>query len=104
MEITLKSSGTFYELKVTAENVNMTENITETEYAIKEDGKIDYSKVIVRDIENSTMDQFSGLMEDLIYYRERPYDSTNLLRSAFEKLPEDKQIELLKELNRDYGE
>lgn len=89
---------------VEAENVKIEEDISETIYGKKEDGKPDFMKRLGKDITNEAMKQFVALMDDIIYYREADYDTTDLIIKLFEKLPDDKRQELLKTLMKDYLE
>jgi len=104
MKITIDGRNYGTNVIVEAENVKIEEDITETIYGKKEDGKPDFHKRLGRDITNEAMRQYVTLLDDIVYYREADYDTTNLIINLFEKLPNSKQQELLKELMRDYLE
>jgi hypothetical protein len=98
MEIQLKRNYGYY-LIIKAENVNIEEDVEERIYSKTEDGKIDFSKPPVRDISTVTLDQMTSILSDLIYYREREYDASSLIKQLFDKLPMEVGDVLIKELN-----
>ena len=98
MQITLRNSHGFTEVIFEAENVKVVEDISETIYALKEDGKKDINKRLGKDITEDAMSQFVRFMDDLVYYREKEFDSSDLVERLVEKLPEEKRQELLKKL------
>jgi len=104
MEISIDKSYSSCYIKVTAENVKVEECVSESLYHLKEDGKPDYTKFKGYDIEDKPLTMFVSVLEDLIYYREREYNSTSLISCLFEKLPEKERTELLTELKRYYDE
>lgn len=103
MEIELKKNYGF-ELVFKAENVKITEDIEERTYPKKEDGKPDFNKSPKRDICDNAVEQFVNVLEDIIYYREKDFDSSNLIERLFEKLPQESCESLLTKLIRDYQE
>lgn len=84
---------------VTADNVKIEEDVEEREYAKKEDGKTDFSRIVIRDIKDEYMHMIANLMQDMAYYRERPYDSSGLIKHLFEKLPNEVADSLVRELH-----
>jgi hypothetical protein len=102
MEIFLKASYSGYDLIVKADNVNISEDIEEREYHKDDNGKMDYSKAPNRDISAKAIDDISLLLNDMIYYRKKDYDSSELIKVLFDKLPNDKAVSLIKKLNSDY--
>lgn len=104
MEIVVDNRYGSTSVVVIAENVRINEDVYETLYGIGEDGKKDYKQNIGRDISDEGLQLLTTPLEDLIYYRERTYDSSTLIRQLFDKLPEEKQQSLLKELVKDYLE
>jgi hypothetical protein len=102
MEIELKRNFGF-ELTFKAENVIITEDIESRTYSKTEDGKIDFTNV-KRDIKTDVLEQFSSLLDEMIYYREAEFDSSDLIETLFEKLPNDKKQFILIKLKRDYEE
>jgi hypothetical protein len=64
----------------------------------KEDGKTDWSRC-EKDGDESILDEFSCALNDLIYYREKGYDSSDVILTLFEKLPEQQKQEVLNKLN-----
>lgn len=91
-----------YELNFKAENVNVCEDIEERIYGKTEDGKTDFGNV-KRDIKTEVIEQFVSVLDDMIYYREANFNSSDLIERLFEKLPQDVCDKLLGKLNRDYG-
>lgn len=94
MEIQISASHYGYDLIFKAENVNVTEDIEERIYEKKEDGKPDFSKPPFRDISTSSINQIVSLLSDIMYHRKREFDSTDLIESLFDQLPE-KECDLL---------
>lgn len=97
MNITTKGGYGSLTVIVTAENVKIEEEVTEGIYAIK-DGKEDYSKRIGSQVASEHLTTFVNVLDDLIYQRETPFDSSSLIKSLFDKLPEDKMELLVNEL------
>lgn len=82
-------------LIITADNVKIEEDVTHNIYAKKEDGKNDYSKILIRDeISEEYLNMFSSVLDEMIYRRKQDYDSSSLIVSLFEKLPEAKQKDI----------
>jgi len=100
MEISLKRNYGFY-LIFKAENVSVEEDVEERIYAKTEDGKIDFSKPPKRDVNDDVLNQITNLLSDLIYYREREFDSSSLIEGLFDKLPSELANKLLIKL-KDY--
>lgn len=101
MEISLKRNYGFY-LVIKADNVNIIEDIEERIYSKTEDGEVDWNIAPKRDINTEILNQITNLLDDLIYYRESDYDSSNLIERLFEKLPDKDCEQLLKKLNKFY--
>jgi hypothetical protein len=100
MKITLKKNYG-YELIFEAENVKVTEDIESREYPKDKNG----NTILVppkRDIKTDVLNQFANVLEDMIYYREAEFDSSNLIERLFEKLPSDLAIKLSEKIKRDY--
>lgn len=102
MKISVRGGYVATDVTIEAENVKIVEDISEMRYGKKEDGKTDYSKRLGSDITNEYMDQFTTVLDDIIYYREQPYDSSELIKKLVNKLPSDIRENLLKELNNEY--
>ena len=102
MEIELKRNYCF-ELIFKAENVKVSEDIEERVYPKNEAGKPDFNKPPKRDICDNAVEQFVNVLEDIIYYREKEFDSSSLIERLFEKLPQESANKLLVKLNRDYS-
>ncbi len=101
MNITLKRNYGF-ELIFEAENVKVTEDIESREYPKDENGKTIININPKRDIKTDALEQFVNVLEDMIYYREAEFDSSNLIERLFEKLPQESANKLLVKLKRDY--
>lgn len=91
-------------LRVTADNVDIQEDISVTIYGKKEDGTTDYSNRIGKELEVKVVNDVVLVLEDMIYYSDSEYDSSRLIEYLFEKLPQDKLNELMIKLNKDYNE
>lgn len=102
MEISLKANYAGYNLLFKAENVNIEEDIEERIYEKKEDGTADLSKPPKRDINDDAIEQFSQVLSDIISYRERNFDSSNLIEELFKKLPQEIAEELSNKLAKMY--
>lgn len=101
MEIELKRNYGF-ELIFKMGNVTVSEDVEERIYPKKENGKSDFTKSPQRDISDNTIEQFVNVLDDLICYREREFDSSGLIKRLFEKLPETVASELYLKLKREY--
>lgn len=91
-----------YNLVVKADNVHIDEDVEERQYIYKEDGKLDISKGPKRDVKESAVRMIAQVMEDMIYYREKEIDTSDLIERLFEKLPENVASELSKKLFKSY--
>ena len=100
MEISLRKNHGF-ELTFKAENINVCEDIEERIYGKTEDGKTDY-KNVKRDVKTEVIEQFVSVLEDMIYYREAEFNSSDLIERLFEKLPQDVCDKLVAKLKMDY--
>lgn len=98
MKITVDNGYYGTNVIVEAENVKIEEDISETIYGKKEDGKPDFMKRLGKDITNEAMKQYVNLLDEIVYLREADYDSSELIKTLFERVPEDKRQSLLKEL------
>jgi len=96
MEITF-SARSGYWLNVKAENVAIEEDVESRVYTKKE-GKIDYSVPVKRDVKTEALDTFARILDDMVYYREEPYDSSDLIERLVDKLPGGKVGELIRKL------
>lgn len=103
MEISLKRNHGYY-LVFKAENVNVEEDIEQRIYSKTEDGKTDFKTPPKRDIQDAALIQITSLLDDMMYYREREFDSEDLIRRLFDKLPEEVRQELVQDLYKEYSE
>ena len=101
MEISLKRNYG-YEIIVKADNVNIEEDIEERTYPKDDNGKTDFKKPPKRDISTSAIDMFVRVLEDMILFRDKEYDSTGLIEGLFDKLPSAAAIELAAKLSKNY--
>lgn len=92
-----------YELLIEADNVKISEDIEERIYPKREDGKIDFKAHPKRDIKTEAIEQIVNLLDDMIYYREANFDSSNLIEHLFDKLPNTQKALLLESLNKTYN-
>lgn len=86
---------------VTDLNVRIEQDAETRIYGKKPDGTVDYSNR-TDDIDMQWLSMFDNVLAELIYYRKGDYDSSSLILSLFEKLPKEKNTELLKKLNELY--
>lgn len=80
----------------------ISEDIEERIYAKNEDGKINFMKRLGTDVTDEAMQKYSRLLEDILYYREKEYDLSDLIESSFEKLPPVIADSLVEELYKKY--
>lgn len=85
-------------LVITADNVMITEDIEERTYRKDENGKTIFDLNPKRDVKTEFLVQFSTVLDDLIYYRVKEYDSSELIRNLFGKLPANIANDLAKDL------
>lgn len=101
MEIEVKRLyGTIIIVKM--DNVSAEIDIEEREDRKLEDGKTDFSRPPKRDISTKYLNKVNRLLDDMIEYREKEYDSSDLILRLFEKLPSDKMDRVFKDLKRNY--
>ena len=91
-----------FEIIIEADNVKIVEDIEEREYQKGADGKIDFKTPPRRDVKDDAISQFVSVTEDLIYYREKEFDSSSLIERLFEKLPSKVAINLAAKLEKEY--
>lgn len=101
MEIYLKKNYGF-ELHFKADNVHASEDIETRTYPKGEDGEHDFKKPPVRDISTDALEQVSILLSDMINYRSAEFDSSDLIKGLFEKLPKGIAALVAVELYTDY--
>lgn len=101
MEINLKRNHG-YELIIEADNVRITEDIEDRVYFKLENGKSDFTIPPKRDVKTDAIVQFVSVLEDMIHYREADFDSSSLIESLFEKLPQQVANTLSAKLKHDY--
>ena len=102
MEINIKCSYGSIDVIIEAENVKIDERISESIYALKEDGRKDFNSRIGEDVTDAYMDKFIRLTNEIAYYRKKDYDSTDLIETLFDKMPQEKAELLFKSLNDKY--
>ena len=93
MEIRLRKNHG-YELIFEAENVKIVEDIESRTYPKDDNGKTIIDLNPKRDIKTDVIDQIANVLNDMIYYREEEYDSSDLIKRLFEKLPSNVAMEL----------
>lgn len=101
MEIELKR-GYGYTLIVTAENVKIEEDIESRVYHKTPDGKTDFSKNPERDVSDGSIEMISKVLSDMIYYRDKDFNSSDLIKQLFERLPFEISSSLSDELKKEY--
>ena len=85
MEIELKRNYG-YTLIVTAENVKIEEDIESRVYHKTPDGKTDSGRSPERDISDGSIEMISRVLSDMIYYRDKDFNSYDLIKSLFRKI------------------
>ena len=104
MEINVKIIyGSVY-IVIKDDNVHIEEDISKTIWGLKEDGKTDFGKRLGKDIEDSAINMFTSVIEDIYDNRQSKFDCSNAIKLMFEKLPDAKVKELLTELCREYDD
>lgn len=84
------------------DDYSIMEDVEERLYPYKTpEGKVDTSKC-ERDIKESALDMFVDPLNYMISIRVKPYDSSDLIKALFEKLPKLQQDKLILELCKDY--
>ena len=101
MEISLKRSYGYY-LIFEADNVRVEEDIESREYPKDENGKIIVNLNPKRDIQTDAIQQFVSVLDDMIYYREADFDSSDLIERLFTKLPLSVAVNLADKLSKEY--
>ncbi|HMT77896.1 MAG TPA: hypothetical protein PKA44_09305 [Saprospiraceae bacterium] len=101
MKIELKRNHGYY-LIIEADNVKIQEDIETREYPKDENGKTIINLNPKRDICTNALDQIARLLDDMIEYREADYDSSELIKRLFSKLPSEVAMELSGRITADY--
>lgn len=101
MKISLRRNHGF-ELTFEAENVKVTEDIEIREYPKDENGKVIINLNPKRDIKTDVLEQFVMVLSDMIYYREAEFDSSELIKHLFDKLPKEMANSLSQKLYDEY--
>jgi hypothetical protein len=101
MNIELKRNHGYY-LLFEADNVKVEEDIETREYPKDENGKSIINLNPKRDISTDALHQITTLLDDMIYYREAEYDSSELIQRLFDKLPKEAAFKLAERIKLDY--
>lgn len=88
-------------IRVTADNVRIEEDVEKRTYKQLEGGKLDFNPS--RDIEDSAINMFQEVLCGMMYCRVEDYDSSNLIKALFEKLPMDLRFSLSASFSREYS-
>lgn len=102
MEISIKNKFGAY-LVIKADNVVIEEDIEKRIYQKDVSGKMILTGATT-DIDENWISTFEKVLDDMIEYRKADYDSSNLIKRLFEKIPDDKVNDLLTYLQKSYGE
>lgn len=95
MEIKYDSSHYSKMIIVKDTNVNIEFDVETREYGNNDRGQFACLK---RDVSDEGLDMLSLCLDNMVYDRIAEYDSRSLIKSLFEKLPEDVREDLLNEL------
>ncbi len=101
MEIEFKRAGYGYTLTAKANGASIEDDAEERIYPKDGSGKIIRTE---RDVCTKTMDCMVRALDDMFYYREKPYEASELVKRIFDKLPREYIKPLLDSLNEDYGD
>ena len=101
MKIQIDKSHYACNLVIEADNVKIVEDIEKRTYTKDEHGKSIFFPE--RDIEDWALNDISTVLADMIYYRKADFDSSELIKSLFEKLPSQKSEELSDFLFKSYS-
>ena len=101
MNIALNAKSFGYELVVTADNVNICEDVESRTYEKDDNGKLDYSKC-KRDVSTDAIDQIASVLSDMVYYRKDDYDSSALIEQLFDRLPHSEAERMAAKLHKQY--
>jgi len=66
-------------------------------------GKIDFKQRLGYDVTDKAIKDFMGVLSDLAHYRDREFDSCDLIEQLFEKLPSEKVQSLITKLTDLYA-
>ena len=91
-----------YYLNIVADNVKIEEDVESRIYTKDENGKILPDSNVIRDVKTSSIVMVERVLSDMIYYRKEEYDSTDLIKNLFDKLPSEKAKELAGMLYDEY--
>lgn len=97
MDISLSRRSGF-DLIIMSDNVRITEDIEERVYSKTAEGKNDFKSTPLRDISNDSLEQITRLLDDMIYFRKRHFNSSELIERLFDKLSEEDREALLLKL------
>jgi len=79
-------------------NVHIEEDVEKRTFFKDEEG----NSKIVRDISDDSLNMVSSTLDHMIYDRVADYDSSGLIESLLEKLPQEKREELYKHIREEY--
>ena len=102
--MTIEAKKDYYGVDIvfTADNVKVTESLSETLYGKNEDGTKNFKDRLGADVTDGSMETFTRLLSDIVYYRSREFDGTDLALQLIEKMPEEKRSALFIQLQKDY--
>lgn len=100
MEILIRNKFGF-ELIFKTDNVDVSEDIEDRIYS-----KTNFNKngtaLVERDIKTDVVQQFVSVLDDMIYYRKAEFDSSDLIKRLFEKLPKESRDKLMLDIKETY--
>ena len=101
MEIQFNRRSFGYTLTAKSDGASIQCGADESVYTKDDNGKV---IKVDRDVCTNTMDDMVRAMDDMFYYREKPYEASELVKHIFDKLPKESIKPLLDSLNEDYGD
>ena len=99
MEINLNTSNYGYDLVITADNVKIVEDVETRTYLKNESGK----SYVEKDVSEESLQQISQVLGDMVYCRKADFDSSDLIKQLFEKLPQETAEKLVESLHKDFA-
>ena len=89
-------------LSVSSGDESIEEDVSESVYETTLEGKVNHSNKLMTDVSDYDLRTMVNAVKELMGYRKRTYDSSDLIKSLFEKLPDDVRSELIEELHVEY--
>lgn len=102
MELKLEKEYYGVNLIFKEDHINYNEQISQTIYGLKEDGKIDFNKRLGVKIKEDERRMIYNLFSDMVDYEDEERDYTELINQLIGAMPQDKAETLIKKLYLDF--